>query len=113
MPFGTLTLNSLTYDPRDPGAYALASVTFPSPVKKLVISPVSTLKSGDKRFRVSYVHEKDVTLTSGAIVRKTMLITVNVDMSTDFTPTEVDAAILCLSDFFSATTVSRMAQGEI
>lgn len=113
MPFGQLTLNGATYDPRKDGTYILSTVTFPNPARMLVLSPVSVLKSGDTRLSIAYIHEKDVATPSGAIIRKSMNYRTLIDFSVDFTPAEIDAAGTCVSDFLTAATASRMVQGEI
>jgi len=113
MALGTLTLNSGSYTDRDNGNYVLSTITFPDPVKKLMVRPVTTLKSGDNRMSLVYILEKDVTLSSGAIVRKTASATLIIDFSSNNTAAEVDAMVTCLSDAISTTTFSLIAQGSV
>jgi len=111
MPFGTITAQTQTYDPRSPGIYTRTSVGLGQPDNSFVIRPASS-KADPLRASVSRVIQKDV-VVGGSTVRKTATVTVScVVPSADFTSTEVDSLVADISEFITATSITRILQGE-
>lgn len=112
MPFGTITAQTLTYEPRSAGKYTRSTVTFGSPDNSYVIRGASALSADPLRTSVSRVLQKDVTI-NGSVVRKTATVTLSfVAPPADFTSAELDSLATDLSEFITSSTVSRMFMGE-
>lgn len=113
MPFGTLTINTVSYEPRQPGIYQKAGATFNSPTDEFRLRPaVSAGKDGKLRASVSRIFEKDVTLPSGAVERDQLVVTTNVTTSARFTPAEIDARASDISEFITSVVLNRLLTGE-
>lgn len=112
MPFGTITAQTLTYEPRTPGTYVRSTVTFGSPSNEFRIRGGTVSKDGLIRTSISRVLEKDVTVGSQVVRRSVTLTCSIVTPSADFTAAEIDSLFTDVSEFITATTVSRMLQGE-
>lgn len=112
MPFGTITVNSATYEPRQPGIYSKSGLTFDAPSNELRIRGASrsgkVLSAG-----VTKVLQKDVSTPSGT-VRKTLPVTLSFQLEPDssFTAADIDSAAIDISEFLTPATISRMLQGE-
>lgn len=112
MPFGTITAQTLTYEPRSAGKYTRSTVAFGNPDNSYIVRGANALSADPLRASVSRVLQKDVTV-SGSVVRKTATVTLSfVAPPSDFTAAELDSLALDLSEFITASTVSRMFMGE-
>lgn len=111
MPFGQITAQTLTYDPRDDGHYVRSSVSFGNPDNSFVIRAAQP-KADPLRASISRVLQKDVTV-SGVTTRKTATVTLSiVAPSADFTATELDSMTSDISEFLTSATISRILMGE-
>lgn len=112
MPFGTITTQTLTYDPRSPGKYIRSTVNYGQPTNEFFISGSRVGK--DKKIRYSFgrVLEKDV-VVNGVTLREGTVVTIAVQSTPNFTTTEIDSLITDCSEFATVATLSRMAQNEI
>lgn len=112
MPFGNITAQTLTYEPRSTGKYTRSTVTFGQPDNSFIIRGANSLQTDPLRASVSRVLQKDVTLGS-ASARKTATVTLSfVAPPSDFTPAELDSLATDLSEFITSSTVSRIFMGE-
>lgn len=112
MPFGTITVNSKSFEPRSPGTYSLSSVVFGDPNNDIRVNPGRLSKDGLVRGSVSRILEKDVTV-GGSTVRRQMTLTVSWSAPpSNFTAAEIDGALSDVSEFATPTTISRVNQGE-
>lgn len=112
MPFGSITVNSKTFEPRQPGVYSLSTVTFGQPGNELRCTGGKLSKDGFIRGSISRLIEKDVTV-GGATVRKQMVLTCSWSVPpSDFTAAEMDGALSDISEFATTSTLSRLNQGE-
>lgn len=111
MPFGTITSQTVSFGPRNPGIYADTAVTFGSPTNEFRIRPATApSKDGNMRASITRVLEKD---TGSPAVRKACVVTLSINIpKSGFTSTEVDSLATDLSNFVTADTVSRILQGE-
>lgn len=112
MPFGSITVNSKTFDPRQLGTYSLSTVTFGQPANEFRIR--GAIVGKDKLLRASTTRllEKDVDV-SGETVRKQCVVTLSIATPvSDFTGTEIDTLVSDISEFITASTISRILQGE-
>lgn len=112
MPFGPITAQTKTYEPRQPGVYSLSTVVFGQPLNEYRIRGASLSKDNLLRSSVSRVLEKD-SVVNGVTTRKSAIITLNITAPTsDFTGSELDSLAEDISVFLTASTVSRLMQGE-
>lgn len=112
MPFGTITVNTKSFEPRTPGTYVLSTVSFGQPSNEFRLRGATIGKDGLMRASIVRVLEKDVTVGSD-IVRKQALVSTNiVTPASDFTAAELDALLSDSSEFVSSATLSRLMQGE-
>lgn len=112
MPFGNITVNSRTFNPRIPGEYSLSTVAYNDPANSLRIKGATRSKDSILRGSMSRIIQKDVTVGS-SVVRKTATITVSLQVpDKDFTATEIDDALSDLSAFATSDTVGRLLLGE-
>jgi len=113
MPFGTITVNAVAYEPAQPGIYRKSGSTFSSVADEFRLRPsLSKGKDGKLRASVSRIFEKDVTQPSGAVVRQQLIVTFNVTTSVDLTASEIDARVSDISEFITSSTLNRMLAGE-
>lgn len=112
MPFGTITANTKTYEPRTPGSYVLSTVTFGQPTNEFRIRGAVVGKDGLLRASISRILEKDVAVGSDTSRQQALVITnITVPVSA-FTAAELDSLLLDTSEFITAATLSRILQGE-
>lgn len=112
MPFGTITVNSATYDPRQPGHYSKTDVTFGAPPNEFRVRGATQSKDGVLRGSVTRLLEKDASVGDDT-VRKQCVVTITVATpSADFTSSEIDGMISDISEFLTPNTLSRVLQGE-
>lgn len=113
MPFGNITVNTVTYEPRQPGYYSKSGLSFADPTNEFRLRGGSVNKNGQRTCNVSRVLQKDVTV-SGNTVRKqaSVSVTVIVDDGPHFTPAELDGLASDISEFLTTSTVSRLMVGE-
>jgi hypothetical protein len=113
MPYGSITVNTKTYDPRQPGVYSLTSLAFGDPADEFRIRGVQSV-SKDQLLRASItrVLEKDVT-TGDTSTRKQAVVTMTVAVpKSDYTAAEIDALASDISEFLTVNTLTRLMQGE-
>lgn len=111
MPFGALTLNTATYNPRKDGVYVLSTVTFGDPSNELRIYPaLKPDKNGALRATIVRVTEKE----DAEDKRFPALVTVSVAIPDNglFTAADVDGMLDDISDFVTTDTITRVLQGE-
>lgn len=112
MPFGNITVNTKTFEPRQPGTYTLNTVTFGQPSNEFRIRGATPSKDGLLRTSVTRVLERDVVVGSST-VRKQCVVTLSVASPVaDFTGSEIDGLASDISEFITASTISRLMQGE-
>lgn len=113
MPFGSITVNTKTYEPRQPGFYSLSTAVFGDPLNEFrVRGASSSSKDGILRSSVTRVFEKDVTVGSDTM-RKQCVVTISIASPTaGFTGAEIDGLASDISEFLTASTISRLMQGE-
>lgn len=115
MPFGTLTLQAQTYEPRKPGVYSKTGVNFSDPQDALVVRGAVPSKSNLLTCQVVRQKQKDVTdPVSGKVRRTSATVTTIIQTTADsgFTPAELDSMATDNSEFITVSTVSRMMQQE-
>lgn len=111
MPFGTITSQSLTYQPRAEGMYVLSTLSFSDPSNHFLMRGAS--KTDPLRASVSRVLQKDI-VVGGETKRISCTVTLSVvTPSSGFTPAEIDSAATDLSTFITTDTISRLLTGEI
>lgn len=113
MPFGTITAQTITYEPRKPGIYQKTGLALGAPANEYRISGASPKGLKDLVFSVTRVLDKDVTI-NGTIVRKRALHTQTTTVPSDSTFTSAELASLCVDGqvFGTAANIVRMASGE-
>lgn len=113
MPFGTITAQTKSYEPRKPGFYVLNTVAFGSPTDEFRIrSTGAPDQNGVLRASITRVLEKNVTV-GATTERKALVVTLNIASPVSgFTAAEVDSLAADISEFVSTTTVTRMLSGE-
>lgn len=115
MPFGTINSQSVDYVPRAEGRYVKSSLTFTDPQDEFLLRPLQRRKDGTISTSASRIRQKDVTTSSGT-KRLTAYVTVTMTIpgsDNPFTPTELDSALLDLSNFLSSDTINRRLYDEI
>lgn len=111
MPFGTITSNSVAFEPRSPGVYSDATVGFSDPKNEFRIKGGTRTKSGIVTATVTRVKESDV--TEGAIVvRFSDVLTLQIQASKSADPAVLDAMASDLASFLTSGTISRLLMGE-
>lgn len=112
MPYGDITVNTRTFNPRTLGTYALSTVAFGEPSNELRIRGAT--RSANKRLSATvnrYV-QKDVTL-AGTTKRENASVSINIQVpESGFTAAEIDAMASDLSEFLTTATITRLLQGE-
>lgn len=113
MPFGTITVNTKSYEPRNPGVYALSTTTFGSPANEFRIrGAAGPSKDGLLRSSTTRILEKDVTV-GGVSTRKQSIVTLTIAVPpADFTAADVDGLASDISEFLTTATITRLLQGE-
>lgn len=112
MPFGNIIAQTIVYEPRNPGVYSRAGVTYEQPLNEFRIrgaKPSGTSRTAN----ISRVVQKDITVGSGT-ERRQMTVSLNITTPAagGFTPAELDSAVADLSEFVTASTISRVMQDE-
>lgn len=112
MPFGTITSQTKSYEPREPGIYMNDTVSFGDPEDYYKIKGATEGKDGLLRGSFSRILEKDVTVGSETI-RKQLLVSVLVVAPEDgFTAAEAASLLTDSANFGSADNISRVLQKE-
>lgn len=112
MPFGSITVNSKTFEPRIPGVYALSTVAFGEPSNELRIRGAALSKDKVLRASITRVLEKDIG-TGSDVVRKQCIVTTSVAVPVSgFSAAELDVLMSDISEFATGTSLSRILQGE-
>lgn len=111
MPFGQITAQTLTYDPRDDGHYVRSTVAFGQPDNSFVVRGANT-RVEPLRASVSRVLQKDI-IVGGNTIRKTATVTFAIVCpSADFTASELDSLATDISEFITSNTATRLLMGE-
>jgi hypothetical protein len=113
MPFGTITVNTVNYEPRTPGIYVKSGVTFDQPTDEFRIRGASSSKSNVVSSTVTRVLQKDITV-GATTERRNVTVSLNVVLPSlgGFTAAEIDGMASDISEFLTTTTISRLLQGE-
>lgn len=113
MPFGTITVNTKSYAPRDAGVYVLSTAQFGDPLNEFRLRPGTKNKAGATTTSVTRLFQKDVTVGS-AVERRQAIVTLNVAIPSvgGITTAEVDGLASDISEFITQDTLSRLLQGE-
>lgn len=111
MPFGTITVNTKSYAPRNDGVYALSTLTFGQPKNEFRVKGGVVSKDGAYRASILRILEKDITV-NGSPLRKGCVLQVSITAPTDFTVTEIDGLASDISEFMTSDTITRLLAGE-
>lgn len=112
MPFGTITVNTKSYDPRSPGIYSLSTVAFGDPQNEFRIRGASSSKDELLRGSVTRILEKDVVVGSDT-ARKQCAVTLTIAVPyKGYTGSDVDALASDISEFLTPGVITRLLQGE-
>jgi len=115
MPFGTLTAQTITYEPRKPGTYQKTALALGAPVDEFRFTGASPNgKSKTLSMSVTRIKQKDVTV-GATTVRKPAIVTVNFQLPDDgsFTSTEGDSLLVDINEVITAALLARLASSEI
>lgn len=117
MPFGNITSQTITFEPRKPGVYQKAGTAIGAPTFEFRFSAgTPNKKTGMVSVSMSRISEKDWTASgTTSVVRKSMVHSVNILIPTDGSFTAADAAY-GVGDFaavLTAALLQRLASGEI
>lgn len=112
MPFGSITTNAKTFDPRVPGTYVLSTLAFGAPANELRFRGATKGKDGKYRFSVGKVLEKDITIDSRT-VRVNSVVSISITTSTDFTSTEVLSSLADITGALTSDRLLRLMQSEV
>lgn len=112
MPFGTISSQSVDYNPRQPGHYSRSTVAFGDPADEFIVRGASVSSDGVHRASVARVLQKDVTSGSDS-TRKQATVNIGITVPSDgFTAAELDSLANDISTFFTVDTITRLLQGE-
>lgn len=115
MPFGILTAQTLTFEPRKPGVYQRAGLALGAPTDEIRFAGASPNgKSKLLSMSATRIKQKDVTVGT-TVTRKMAIVTVNVQLPDDgsFTSTEGDSLLVDLNEVITAALLVRLAASEI
>lgn len=114
MPFGNITAQTLTYEPRKPGTYEKSGLALGAPSNEFRLSAANTSAKKDRTVSVTRVLGKDVTV-GDTTVRKNAVVNVVVTAPPDttFTATELDSLVADVNEFVTSANLIRMFAGEI
>lgn len=111
MPFGTITVNAVSYAPRDTGVYSKSTLTFGDPANEFRIKGATQGK--DKSFRGSILRLLEKNVTEGSIsVKKQALVALSITAPVGFTSAEIDGLASDISEFLTTDTITRLLAGE-
>jgi hypothetical protein len=114
MPFGTITAQTLTYEPRRPGVYERAGLAIGSPSDEFRLSSANSSQKKDKSVAVTRVLGKDVTVNSTTIRKNAVAsLTITSAPDTTFTAAELDSLVADINEFVTTATLTRLFSGEI
>lgn len=111
MPYGVIVLQTLNYEPRLPGTYALSTLNFGDPTNEVRVNGAKKGKDGNYRGSVTRVLHK-VTGTGADEVLHSMVMSLSLSADTEFTATEMDSAATDISEFLTTDTITRLMAGE-
>lgn len=113
MPFGTITVNTKTFNQQGEGRYGLSTLTFGNPanyftVKGGQLNKDRTTVTG----AVSRVFQKDVTVGS-ATERLSASVQLVISVPRQgFTSTEIDVLVSDINEFITSANLDRVLSGE-
>lgn len=112
MPFGTITAQTKLFEPRSPGIYSLAGLSFEQPGDEFRLKGAT--RGETRTCSVTRVVQKDITIGT-ELKRLGMVVSIQISIPsyTAFTSAMVDSAAADLSEFITPSSVSRLLQGEI
>jgi hypothetical protein len=112
MGFASIVSGTDTYNPAAEGIYALSTLTFANPRQEVRITGATKNRDGSLSGAITWVLEKDVTF-DGKTTRPQMRVTLNPQLTRDFTVADLQKGIKALYDFSQTSGyVNRWAQGE-
>lgn len=111
MPYGDITVNSKTFQPRDPGVYSLSTLTFGNPKNEFRIRGGIKGKDGAFRGSLTRLYEKEVPV-NGTINVEQAIITLSITARTAFTASELQVMASDINAFLSAPILTRLLAGE-
>lgn len=114
MPFGTISGSTAqTFEPRQPGVYARAGLTFSDPADEFRITGASNKKDGSRAGSVTRLFQVDNTV-NGATTREQAVVTLSISVPSNgsVTAAKADELAADISSFLTAETMSRLLQGE-
>lgn len=111
MPYGDITVNSKTFQPRDPGVYSLSTLTFGNPRNEFRIRGGTKGKDGSFRGSITRLYEKEVTV-NGTITVPQAIVTVSITAPTAFTASELDVMTSDIDVFLTSAIITRLLAGE-
>lgn len=114
MPFGTISVSSGDFSPRNPGVYSKDSVGFTDPSDEFRIrGSQGNTKNGNKSVSVTRYLQVDVTQGSDT-VRKNCFVTLNITLPSGVSTTAavLDTLVNDISQFVTEGTITRLMQGE-
>lgn len=116
MPLGTLTAQTILFEPRKPGVYQRAGLAIGAPSDEFRITSASP-SSKSKVLSMSFtrVRAKDFTPAGSTVPKRVSAIaTVNIQIPNDgsFTSIEADSLVMDLNEIITAALLTRVASGE-
>lgn len=115
MPFGTITVHTVAYEPRKPGIYVNNALAIGAPADEIRLSGAST-PSKNKTQSISFTRilDKDVTV-NGVLqrVRATFTGSWTYPSTGGFTASEMDQMASDCDTFSSTANLTRLAGGEV
>lgn len=115
MPFGTISSQSISYEPRKPGTYQKSGLALGAPTDEFRLTGANpSTGRKDLTCAVTRVLQKDVTVGSDT-VRKNCVVTCNITVPNDgsFTGTEIDSLVTDINTFVTSANLQRQLSGEI
>ena len=113
MPFGTITAQTVTYEPRTPGLYSKSGLAFTDPANEFRIRGGSAGKGGNTSATVTRVQQKDITVGSGSERRSaTVSLQIQAPTAGGFSAADLDSMASDIAEFLTSATISRLLQGE-
>lgn len=111
MPYGNFTLDAIAYEPRQPGVYQKAGLSFADPTHEFRIRPsISPGKDKNRRASVSSVLEYE-DATDPSLVG-TEICTFNLTASELTSAVNIRAAVVRLAAFLTVERINRILSGE-
>lgn len=115
MPFGTITSQTVSYEPRQPGIYSKSGLSFDMPANEYRIKGAGRSSKSNQIVTATVTRylQKDVAVGT-AMERRNCVATLSLQLPAGggFTATELNSLVEDISSFITDATVSRLLQGE-